>query len=164
MQNGDTLWGIAEKFYEDGMYYSVLMKEGEATGETIHPGEEIVVPRLDRYLLCANEEEGFSWAYCEDASGEMCPTRYFMAKPVDWYYGDMDFAGWRGLEVLWPKDEAEGYGAASGDIRILYYLDGNEEGDFLADDWEGAKEKIRESAEVYCGRTAGRKDRHHQLG
>ncbi len=151
VQSGDTLWGIAEKFYEDGMYHSVLMKEGKPVGETIYPGEEIVAPRLDRYLLCGSEEEGFGMAFCENASGNMCPTRYFMAKPVDWYYGDMEFAAGKGLEVLWPKEEEQGYGAAAGDIRILYYLDGNEEGDFFAGDWEETKEKIRESAKVCCG-------------
>ena len=110
-----------------------------------------MAPRLDRYLLCGGEEEGFGMAFCEDASGKMCPTRYFMAKPVDWYYGDMEFAAGKGLEALWPEEEEQGYGAAAGDIRILYYLDGNEEGDFFAGDWEEAKEKIRESAKVCCG-------------
>ena len=148
---GDTLWGIAEMFYEDGMYYSELVREENPEGGFLHPGEEILVPHLDRYLLCANEEEGFERAFYMDAFGKMCPTRYYMAKPLDWYYGEMDFAAGKGLEVLWPKNEAQGHGAAAGDIRILCYLDGNSEGDFFAGDWEGAKEKIRESAELYCG-------------
>ena len=148
---GDTLWGIAEKFYEDGMYYPELVREEEAEGGFLHPGEEILVPHLDRYLLCANEEEGFNSGFYMDAFGEMCPIRYYMAKPVDWYYGEMDFAAGKGLEVLWPKDKERGQGAAAGDIRIFCYLDGNSDGDFFAGDWEGAKEKIRESAGLYCG-------------
>lgn len=155
VQPGDTLWKIAESFYGDGNCYDSLICPGNSAGnfadsDLIHPGEEIFVPGLDYYLLCANDEEGFSWSFCQDASGEQCPTTYFMAKPEDWYYGSMDFVANRGLEALWPKEQEAGRGAA-GDIRILYYIDGNPEGDFLAGEWESAKEKIAESAGIYCG-------------
>lgn len=63
--------------------------EKETEGGFLHPGEEILVPHLDRYLLCANEEEGVESGFYMDAFGEMCPTRYYMAKPLGWYYGDM---------------------------------------------------------------------------
>lgn len=63
--------------------------EEETEGGFLHPGEEILVPHLDRYLLCANEEEGVESGFYMDAFGEMCPTRYYMAKPLGWYYGDM---------------------------------------------------------------------------
>ncbi len=156
VQPGDTLWKIAENFYGDGMYYDKLICPEDLTGgfadsDLLYPGEKIQVPGLDYYLLCANDEEGFDWAFCQDASGEKCPTRYFMAKPEDWYYGNMNFVANWGLDVLWPKNKEAGQAAAAGDIRILYYLDGNPEGDFLADEWESAKEKIAESAGIYCG-------------
>ena len=153
---GDTLWDIAGKFYGDGSDYPNLERVEEQDGTAldsslIYPGETLLVPRLDYYLLHANGEEGFGWSFCQTASGEMCPTRFFAAKPADWYYGSMDFAGEMGLAALWPKDRELRQDAAASDIRILYYIDGNPEGDFLAGDWEGAKEKIRESARRYCG-------------
>lgn len=156
VQPGDTLWKIAETFYGDGMYYDKLICLKDLTGSfadsnLIYPGGKIQVPGLDYYLLCANDEEGFDWSFCQDASGEKCSTRFFMAKPEDWYYGNMNFVANWGLDVLWPKDKEAGHGAAAGDIRILYYLDGNPEGDFLADEWESAKERIAESAGIYCG-------------
>lgn len=157
VQPGDTLWKIAESFYGDGIYYDNLVCSKDSTGDfsdssLIFPGEKILVPGFDYYLLCANDEEGFDWSFCQDASGEKCPTTYFMAKPEDWYYGCIHFAASRGLEVLWPKDKELGHGTAAGDIRILYYMDSNPDGDFLAGEWGSAKEKIAKSAEIYCGR------------
>lgn len=150
VQPGDTLWKIAETFYGDGNCYDSLTCPGDSAGNfadsgLIHPGEEVFVPGVDYYLLCANDEEGFPRFFRRDVSGKEETAIYFMPKPADWYYGTMNFVAACGLEVLWPQD------AAAGDIRILYSIDGNPEGDFLAGEWESAKEKIAESAGIYCG-------------
>lgn len=155
-QPGDTLRKIAEFFYGDGNCYDSLVCPGDSAGnfaadDLIRPGKEIFVPGLDYYLLCANDEEGFAWSFVRDTSGEKCPNTYFMAKPEDWCYGIMPFVANRGLDVLWPEDQESGNLAAAGDIRILYYIDGNPAGDFLAGEWESAKERIAESAGIYCG-------------
>lgn len=156
VQPGDTLWKIAESFYGDRNCYDSLVCPGDsadhfAGSDLIQPGKEVFVPALDYYLLCTNDEEGFAWSFGRDASGEKCPNTYFMAKPGDWCYGLMTFVANRGLDVLWPADQEAGNLAAAGDIRILYCIDGNPEGDFLAGEWESAKEKITESAGIYCG-------------
>lgn len=156
VQPGDTLWKIAETFYGDGNCYDSLVCPGDpaenfADGDLIHPGEEVFVPGFDYYLLCANDEAGFSRSFCRDAFGEECPNTYYMAKPGDWYHGEMRFVVNRWEKGLWPKDEEGVYGAASEDIRILYYIDGNPDGDFFAGEWESAKEEIAESAGIYCG-------------
>ena len=156
VQPGDTLWEIAETFYGDGNRYDSLTCPGDsagnfADGDLIHPGEEVFVPGFDYYLLCANDEVGFSRSFCRDASGEECPNTYYMAKPEDWYHGEMRFVENRWEQGLWPKDEEGVYGAAAENIRILYYIDGNPKGDFFAGEWESAKKKIAESAGIYCG-------------
>ncbi len=86
------------------------------------PGEEILVPHKDYYLLCQNDEEGFTWSYCRLPSGESCPTSYFAAKPVDWYYGNMHFDANFGVDTLWPKDLEKGHDAPAADIRIFYWM------------------------------------------
>lgn len=149
VQPGDTLWGIAEKFYGDGSYYPLL---GHSGRETIFPGERIAIHHLDRYLLRANGEVGFGERFNLTFSGKKIPTRFFMARPAGWYYGYYDredFAAGDGLQVLRQKREV-GQELAR-DMRIFCSIDENEEGDFLAADWEGAKEKIEASAEAYCG-------------
>lgn len=149
---GDTLWQIAEQFYGDGRFYDLLEPgaDSQENGRLI-PGGYLTVPRKDFYLLCANDEEGFTGSYCLLPSGESCPTRFVAAKPIDWYYGNMIFAANAGLDTMWPKDKEQGQDAAAADIRIFYRVDGNPEGDFFAKDWPGVQESIRKSAKAYCG-------------
>ncbi|MCI8418133.1 MAG: LysM peptidoglycan-binding domain-containing protein [Lachnospiraceae bacterium] len=147
VQEGDSLWSIAESFYGDGNAYSFLGRDTD----WLYPGERLTVPRQDRYLLHANEEEGFDWSFCVLPSGEKCPTRFYLAKPVDWYYGSMDLEAARGLHVLWPKDKNLGQDVPASDIRIFYRFEGNSQGDFFGEDWETVKEEIRESGEKICG-------------
>lgn len=153
---GDSLWAIAKRFYGDGLLYDKLEDRTEPFWNNyLIPGSHVTIPPIDYYLLCANDEEGFSWSYCKLPSGEFCPTQFIAAKPIDWYYGSMDIPEAAGLEVLWPKDKDAGQDAAASDIRILYRFDGNKDGDFFAADWEGVQKSILKSAKAYCGDNAG---------
>lgn len=165
---GDSLWKIAEEFYGDGLLYDKLEYRADSSlNHFLIPGGHITVPPIDYYLLCANDEEGFSWSYCQLPSGESCPTHFIAAKPINWYYGSMDIPEAAGLEVLWPKqtqppltagpqaaDDTALQDAAASDIRILYRFDGNPGGDFFAPDWMGVQDSIRKSAKAYCGKAA----------
>lgn len=151
---GDTLWDIAERFYGQGRLYELLERAGNPenalSDNALAPDEQIRIPHKDYYLLCPNDEEGFTWSYCRLPSGESCPTRYAAAKPIDWYYGNMYFDASAGLDTMWPKDKEAGQDAAAADIRIFYRLDHNPDGDFFANDWEAVQDSIRQSAKTYC--------------
>lgn len=151
VEPGDSLWGIAAAFYGDGIYYPYLDREGSSEDKHIYPGEHIRIKGQEYYLLHANNEEGFTTCYCELASGEKCPTRFFAAKPVDWYYGYVHFPASSGWDVMWPKKENGGRDEAAAGIRIFYRVDANPQGDFFADDWESVKKSMESSAELYCG-------------
>lgn len=151
VEPGDSLWNIAEKFYGEGCLYSLLEREGQMDfHQPLIPGEQVRVPHKDYYLLCANDVEGLGWSYCILPSGEACPTHFIAVKPINWYYGYMDFEAGGGLDAMWPKDKEKGHDAAASDIRILYRFDGNPEGDFFSD-WNDAIGRIRRSADIYCG-------------
>lgn len=147
VQSGDSLWKIAEKFYGDGRYYELLERRPNAA---LLPGVLLKVPHKDYYLLRTNDEEGHGWSYCILPSGEFCPTTFNAAKPINWYYGSMDFAAGRGFDVMWEKDKTLGQDVPASDVRILYRMDGNPDGDFFAD-WESVQESIRQSATACCG-------------
>lgn len=148
---GDNLWDIAETYYGSGSSYDLLEREMAGGADLpLAPGERIMVPHKDYYLLRANDEAGIGWAYCELPSGESCPAHFIAAKPIDWYYGSMDFDAGAGFDVMWPKDKEQGRDVPAADIRILYRFDGNPDGDFFAD-WEAVQQSIRQSAEAWCG-------------
>ncbi len=151
VQPGDSFWEIAEKFYGDGRYYTLLEQEtAMSSPASLIPGDLLIVPRIDYYLLRTNDEEGLGWSTCLLPSGENCPTRFNAAKPINWYYGTMYFAARTGFSIMWPKDKEQGNDVPASDIRILYRLDGNPEGDFFAD-WEAVQKSIRKSAKACCG-------------
>lgn len=146
---GDNLWKIARQFFGDGRYYQNLEWANPKLEESVLlPGMKITVPHRDLAVVRRYDEEGFGWAFCGLSSGEMFPTRYVLSKPIDWYYGSMDFAAAAGLNTLWPKtpDAAE-----SEDIRIFYRMDVNPDGDFFADRWPQVQESIKKSAAAYWG-------------
>lgn len=151
VQSGDSFWRIAEKFYGDGRYYDLIQGESETMRPaSLHPGDRLIIPYKDCYLLRTNDEQGHSWSYCILPSGESCPTHFIAAKPIDWYYGSMDFAARSGFDVMWPKDKEQGHDVPASDIRILYRIDGNPEGDFF-EDWSAVQQSIRQSAQACCG-------------
>jgi len=151
VEQGDSLWSIAAAFYGDGNCYTYLEREENSEDEYIYPGEHIKVKGQEYYLLHVNDEEGFDTAYCELASGEKCPTRFFASKPADWYYGYVHFPASSGWNVMWPKKERGERDEPAADIRIFYRIDANPQGDFFADEWENVKESMEKSAEMYCG-------------
>ena len=151
VQPGDSFWKIAEKFYGDGRYYDLLEQEpANLSAASLQPGDRLTIPHKDYYLLRTNDEQGHGWSACVSPAGENCPTRFNAAKPIDWYYGYMYFDAGKGFDVMWPKDKEQGHDVPPSDIRILYRLDGNPEGDFFAD-WEEVQKSIRQSAKTCCG-------------
>ena len=126
---GDNLWNIAKQYYGDGRYYGNLIWKNPALEEgPLLPGMEIIIPHRDLAAVRRYDEEGFDFAYCRLPSGESCPTRFVLSKPINWYYGTMEFAAAPGLETLWPKTPDA---AQSEDIRIFYRVDANPDGDFF---------------------------------
>lgn len=151
VEEGDNLWSIAAAYYGNGSFYELLERDRKTGADTpLIPGEQITIPHREYYLLRANDEEGHGWSYCELPSGESCPTHFIAAKPIDWYYGSMHFEAGLGFDVMWPKEKEQGRDVPAADVRILYRMDGNPDGDFFAD-WETAKQSICQSAETWCG-------------
>ncbi|MDE7246799.1 MAG: hypothetical protein K2N43_02815 [Lachnospiraceae bacterium] len=148
VQPGDSFWKIAEEFYGDGRYYDILQQE--AATSFLSPGDRLTIPHKDYYLLRTNDEEGHGWCTCELPSGGNCPTHFNAAKPIDWYYGYMYIDASKGFDAMWPKDKTLGHDVPASDIRILYRLDGNPEGNFF-EDWEAVQKSIRKSARACCG-------------
>lgn len=152
VEAGDNLWNIAERFFGDGRYYPNLeWANPELADSVLLPGMQITVPHRDLAAVRRYDEEGIGIAFCRLSSGESCPTRFILSKPIDWYYGEMRFEASAGLDTFWPKtpDAAE-----SEDIRIFYRVDANPDGDFFADNWSEVQESIRKSAAAYWGNSA----------
>ncbi len=146
---GDNLWNIAKRYYGDGRYYGNLVWKNPALEEgPLLPGMEIVIPHRDLAAVRHYDEEGFDFAYCRLPSGESCPTRFVLSKPINWYYGTMEFAANPGLETLWPKTPDA---AQSEDIRVFYRVDANPDGDFFEGRWPQVQESIKKSAAAYWG-------------
>lgn len=44
VKSGDTLWGIAEKFYGNGAFYTKIMTANGLISSAIHPGQTLKIP------------------------------------------------------------------------------------------------------------------------
>ncbi len=156
---GDSLWSIAQDFYGDGLLYTEIIRENADTGKEsapLLPGEKLVIPRLDYYLLHEPEEEGFSWYSRVLPSGEVIPTRFIAVKPCDWYYGSTGLSEY-GLSAMWPKSAPDPTNdpyyenSEYTGTRIFYNIVPNDEGDFFSPDYTAVQKEIRKSALAYCG-------------
>ncbi len=157
VEPGDSLWRIAKTFYGDGGRFSHLIEENPELQENVLlPGKELIIPHKDYSVYRRRDEEGFGLSYCRMPSGEKCPTRFVTAKPIDWYYGSMQFDAGAGLDVIWPKTHKDlGQFAFQADkIHVFCRVDANPEGDFFDGKWEEARESIEKSAAIYCGGAA----------
>lgn len=158
---GDSLWKIAENYYGDGSFYEKLEAvEDRENRNLIYPGEKILVPHLEYYVLKALDERDF--CICE-AKGEDGTTRQqpaFGKKEstgfLGVYYGAYT-AGEEGLEVLsksqeecdtWLMEDGE---PAIFSSCIFYQVTKNETGDFFEKDWKSVQESIADFAERYLG-------------
>lgn len=45
VQEGDNFWDLADKFYDDPSKYMILVEEN---GDTIYPGETIIIPEFSQ--------------------------------------------------------------------------------------------------------------------
>lgn len=142
---GDSLWRIAEQFFGDGRYYGNLVWHNPFLEEEgLMPGMELVVPHRDVFQWRHYDQEGFGMAYCQLPTGESCPTRFVTSKPINWYYGNMEFEANAGLDTLWPKDPED-------EIHVFCRVDANPEGDFFAGRWLEVQDSIRKTAAAYWG-------------
>lgn len=126
----------------------------------IYPGEKIVVPHLTYYLLRALGEREFYILEAADENGGSRKASAFAKKEqAGWlyvYYGAYT-AGEKGLSVLCrSKEESETWLLADAEPAIFsscifFSVTSNQAGDFFANDWEGVKGSIRDSADAYLG-------------
>lgn len=47
VRSGDTLWGIAEKFYGEGSAYILIKQANNMTSDMIYPGQVLIIPGAD---------------------------------------------------------------------------------------------------------------------
>ena len=47
VKSGDTLWGIAEKFYGEGSAYILIKQANNMTSDMIYPGQVLIIPGTD---------------------------------------------------------------------------------------------------------------------
>lgn len=158
---GDSLWRIAENYYGDGSFYeSLQVTDDKGNRSLIYPGEEILVPRLEYYLLRALDERDFCICEVKEKDGAVSQQPAFAKKEsagfLGIYYG-IDTVGEEGLEVLSKSQEEcdtwlmDGVEPAIFSSCIFYEVTENELGDFFAEDWKGVQKSITTSAEKYLG-------------
>lgn len=70
VQEGETLWGIAEKYYNDGFKYKEILNANNLQeGSRIEKGQELVIPKLEKDLA-----QGATTPSATPASGPTGPT------------------------------------------------------------------------------------------
>jgi len=60
VKEGDTLFTIAEKYYNDGYKYSEIIKENNLTSEGISTGQELTIPKLEEEMAAASPDASAS--------------------------------------------------------------------------------------------------------
>lgn len=60
VKEGDTLFTIAQKYYDDGYKYTEIIKENNLPGETISTGQALNIPKLEDAMAMASAEASAS--------------------------------------------------------------------------------------------------------
>lgn len=60
VKEGDTLFTIAQKYYDDGYKYSEIITENNLPGESIEVGQELTIPKLEDALAAASADPSAS--------------------------------------------------------------------------------------------------------
>lgn len=60
VKEGDTLFTIAQKYYDDGYKYTEIIEENSLAGETISTGQELTIPKLEDALAEASADPSAS--------------------------------------------------------------------------------------------------------
>ena len=56
VKEGDTLFTIAQKYYDDGGKYTEIISENSLPGESIEVGQELTIPELEEAMAAASPE------------------------------------------------------------------------------------------------------------
>ena len=133
VKSGDTLWGIARKFYGRGSAFpGIETANSDAVGENalIFPGTELLIPETYYLEKQAGSRGGFSAQACSYDTPAECMFAYLKWEPC--------------LESIYCPDEP--------DNEILVHITENRmfpEG--LGENYEDMQEKIKESAKLTEG-------------
>src|SRR3989344_1353435 len=60
VKEGDTLFSIAQNYYDDGGKYTEIIKENNLPGEGIEVGQELTIPDLETQIAAASPEPSAS--------------------------------------------------------------------------------------------------------
>ena len=72
VKEGDTLFSIAQKYYDDGTKYSEIIKENSLAGEGIDAGQKLTIPKLE--TVAASPESSASASPEASASPSSSPS------------------------------------------------------------------------------------------
>lgn len=81
VKEGDTLFIIAQKYYDDGNKYSEIVKANSLTSENIEVGQEITIPKLDAPSAEPSASPDASASASPEASASPSPSTEAMASP-----------------------------------------------------------------------------------
>lgn len=129
IEKGDTLWGIAEKYYGNGSAWEIIKDNNSnltGNGNFILAGEEITVPQNYYIRRQTGSRGGFSSGACS------------YDVPWNWLYGRPDWEVC--LEHSWWPEE-KGMGVYNHVTENRLFPDG------AGDAWESMQQKIIETAE-----------------
>ncbi|MBO5057019.1 MAG: LysM peptidoglycan-binding domain-containing protein [Lachnospiraceae bacterium] len=129
IREGDTLWGIAEKYYNNGSAWKMIKDANlnpEEDGNFILAGEEIIIPQ--NYYI--RRQIGSRGGFSSDACSYDVPWNWLCGRP-----------GWEVcLEYSWWPEE-KGMGVYTHVTENRLFPNG------IGDAWESVQQKIIEIAE-----------------
>lgn len=80
VKEGDTLFSIAQKYYDDGGKYTEIIKENDLTSDSIETGQELNIPKLESTTPSAIPEASVTAS--STASPEQAPVFEASIQPL----------------------------------------------------------------------------------